>query len=109
LLRRRACDWDVFGIGRDEPSRTPERCKPLMGWFLLQESEMSTDKHHKDPDPELPDDLERNPGIGQSKGAFATGEDPEELEGENTAEGNIENDPDVLGRVNANRLGRTNK
>ena len=26
-----------------------------------------------------PDDLTRNPGIGQSKGSFATGEDPEEI------------------------------
>lgn len=70
---------------------------------------MTADKHRKGPDSDLPDDLERNPGIGQSKGAFATGEDPQELEGENTAEGDVENDPDNQGRVNANRLGRTNK
>ena len=54
-------------------------------------------------------DLERNPGIGESKGAFATGESPQDIEGENTVEGDIENDPDPSGRVNADRLGRTNK
>jgi hypothetical protein len=37
-------------------------------------------------------DLERNPGIGQSKGSFATGVPPEEIEGENTVEGDVEND-----------------
>ena len=39
-----------------------------------------------------PDDLDRNPGIGQSKGAFATGQDPQEIEGENTVEGDVGND-----------------
>ena len=59
--------------------------------------------------PKQDEDLRRNPGIGQSKGAFATGEDPEELEGENTFEGDVENDSDALGRVNADRIGRTNR
>ncbi|HEX8841271.1 MAG TPA: hypothetical protein VF757_03125 [Sphingomicrobium sp.] len=38
------------------------------------------------------DDLERDPGIGQSKGSFMTGVPPEEIEGENTLEGDVEND-----------------
>lgn len=59
--------------------------------------------------PKQDEDLRRNPGIGQSKGTFATGEDPEGLEGENTSEGDVENDPDALGRVNADRIGRTNR
>ncbi len=46
-----------------------------------------------------PDDLDRNPGIGQSKGAFATGQDPQELEGENTVEGDLENDATANGGV----------
>ena len=55
------------------------------------------------------DDLERNPGIGESKGAFMTGEDPESLEGENTVEGDVENDTRPSGKVDADQLGRTNK
>ena len=59
---------------------------------------MSSTKHDKDGNPVLDRDLERNPGIGQSKGAFATGESPEELEGENTTEGDVDNDSNPDGR-----------
>ena len=59
--------------------------------------------------PKQDEDLRRNPGIGQSKGTFATGVDPEEIEGENTFEGDVENDPDALGRVNADKIGRKNR
>lgn len=62
---------------------------------------MSGNKHPKST-PETrptPDDLERNPGIGQSKGAFATGEDPEELEGTNTSEGDTDNEASPQGGV----------
>ena len=38
------------------------------------------------------DDLEKSPGIGQSKGSFMTGIDPEEIKGENTVLGDAEND-----------------
>jgi hypothetical protein len=55
------------------------------------------------------EDLRRNPGIGQSKGAFATGEDPEAAAGDHSVEGDVENDPDAIGRVDADRLGRTNR
>ena len=81
---------------------------------------MSTSKHPKHPPqskddlgadvPKLQDDLERNPGIGQSKGAFATGQDPMDAEGDNTVEGDVENDPGGLGgAVDPERLGRENK
>lgn len=58
---------------------------------------------------ELQDDLERNPGIGQSKGLFAraAGIDPELIEGDNTIEGDTENGAGRAGGVNP-RLGRTN-
>jgi hypothetical protein len=39
-----------------------------------------------------PDDLERNPGIGASKGTTMAGADPDEIEGDNTFEGDVEND-----------------
>lgn len=52
---------------------------------------MSGSKHDKGESP-FTDDLERNPGIGQSKGSFATGETPQSIEGENTTEGDREND-----------------
>ena len=51
---------------------------------------------------DLQDDLERNPGIGSSKGLFArtSGEDAELIEGDNTMEGDTENDGGVAGGVN---------
>ena len=60
--------------------------------------------------PKLTDDLERNPGIGASKGAFArTGDDPETIEADNTAEGDVVSDGAKGGGVNPGQLGRTNK
>lgn len=56
----------------------------------------------------LPKDLERSPGIGQSKGAFSTGEDPDLIEGENTVEGDVGNDGGPFGEVTKDP-GRTNK
>ena len=56
-----------------------------------------------------PDDLDRNPGIGQSKGAFRTGEDPEEIAGENTVVGDVENDSTANDGVPQEERGRTNK
>ena len=69
---------------------------------------MSASKHDKGLSP-FPDDLERNPGIGQSKGSFGTGEDPLSDEGGSTVEGDVETQADSLGRANADKLGRTNK
>ena len=57
----------------------------------------------------FPNDLERNPDIGKSKGAFATGEDPESVEGENTVEGDVENDSTAGDGADPAQLGRTNK
>ncbi len=59
---------------------------------------------------ELQDDLERNPGIGQSKGVFArqSGKDRDLIEGDNTVEGDTDNDAGQAGGVNP-ELGRTNK
>ena len=64
---------------------------------------MTDTKHDKRPSP-FPDDLERNPGIGQSKG----GTRPEDLDGDNTIEGDVENDTDRTGAVREDQLGRTN-
>ena len=64
----------------------------------------------KQDEAQLPDDLDQNPGIGQSKGLFAAhgSEDAQLLAGENTVKGDVENDaatgdgaaPDDLGRTN---------
>ena len=54
------------------------------------------------------EDLKENPGIGQSKGAFAAGGSLEVAEGENVMEGDVENDPEPTGAVDPGRLGRTN-
>ena len=60
--------------------------------------------------PRPPDDLDRNPGIGTSKGVHsATGVDPEDLEADNTVEGDVMNDTTQTGGVNPNQQGRTNK
>lgn len=69
---------------------------------------MTNSKHDKGKSP-FQSDLDRNPGIGQSKGAFMTGEDPEELEGENTMEGDVENDTTAAGGVSERKLGNTNR
>jgi len=72
---------------------------------------MSSSKHPKvnEGDNPFPNDLERNPGIGQSKGSFAAGASPDLIEGDNTVEGDVENDVNPQGGVDENRLGRTNK
>jgi hypothetical protein len=54
-------------------------------------------------------DLRGNPGIGQSKGAYAMGGDLDYAEGENTVEGDVENDPSPVGSVPEGKLGRTNR
>lgn len=54
-------------------------------------------------------DLRENPGIGQSKGAYAMGGDLDYAEGENTVEGDLENDPDSRGELKDTDLGRTNR
>ncbi len=66
---------------------------------------MSGSKHDKGESP-FTDDLERNPGIGQSKAAFATGSRQDEAD--NTVEGDVENDPAPTGAVHEDQLGRTN-
>ena len=81
---------------------------------------MTSSKHPKHPPagpddlgadtPRPPSDLQRNPGIGASKGAFAaTGADPETIEADNTAEGDVMNDGAKGGGVNPGKVGRTNK
>ena len=66
-------------------------------------------------DVELPDDLERNPGIGASKGTTMSGADADDVddlyeEGENTFPGDVENDAGRPGTgVDPNRRGRENK
>ncbi len=58
----------------------------------------------------LQDDLERNPGIGSSKGLFARagGVDEDLIEGDNTFEGDTDNDAGNAGGINP-ELGRTNE
>jgi hypothetical protein len=68
---------------------------------------MSGSKHDKGDSP-FADDLERNPGIGESKGAFATGENTETAEGENTVEGDVDNDAGLSQGAGPDQLGRTN-
>ncbi|HEY9553819.1 hypothetical protein [Allosphingosinicella sp.] len=72
---------------------------------------MMTGKKRSDTNRKKPDDLDENPGIGQSKGLFsrAGSEDADLIEGENTIEGDVENDAGIGGGVAGKDLGRTNK
>ena len=55
------------------------------------------------------DDLERNPRIGQSKGLFSTGESIDEIAGDSTVEGDVENDSTLVGGAGEHPRRRTNK
>ena len=68
-----------------------------------------TDTKHQKTDSLIADDLERNPGIGQSKGSFATGIPPDAIEGENTVEGDVDNDSTANDGVPQGERGRTNR
>ena len=59
---------------------------------------------------EGPDDLDENPGIGQSKGLFARAgsEDAELIAGENTVEGDVENDAALGQGADTGEVGREN-
>lgn len=65
-------------------------------------------KSDKELDVDLRDNLEDDPGIGRSKGRFAMTDEPP-LEGDNTLEGDVENDTTPQGGVDPNQRGRTNK
>jgi hypothetical protein len=73
------------------------------------EAAMSGNQHPRHSDQLPRDDLKDNPGIGSSKGSFSSGEDPEEIEGLNTAEGDVGNDTTRVGGVDPRQRGRTNK
>jgi hypothetical protein len=75
---------------------------------MRKEVAMSRAKHEKSRRSPFPDDLQRNPGIGQSKGSFATGIPPEEIEGQSTVEGDVENDSTDSGGVPQAERERTN-
>ena len=69
---------------------------------------MTGTKHEERTSAKLDEDLKRNPAIGQSKGSYMTGIPPEELEGENTVEGDTENNAGRFGQVKVGKE-RTNK
>jgi hypothetical protein len=69
---------------------------------------MTGTKHEKGESP-FADDLERDPGIGQSKGSFMTGERPRSIKGENTVEGDVENDSTASDGVPQEDRERTNR
>jgi hypothetical protein len=69
-----------------------------------------TGKHPKTKPQERPrSDLEVDPGIGRSKGSYMTGEDPRDLDGGSTFQGDVENQTNREGGVDQTRIGRTNK
>ena len=69
-----------------------------------------TGKHPKTTPEERPrSDLEIDPGIGRSKGTTIAGEDPRDLDGGSTFQGDVENQANDEGGVDPNRLGRKNK
>jgi hypothetical protein len=67
-----------------------------------------TENQQRDRDIPSTDDHETDPAIGQSKGIGGR-EDLELIEGENTVEGDVENDSTFGGGVDPAQLGRTNR
>jgi hypothetical protein len=53
------------------------------------------------------DDLECDPGIGQSAGTTIAGESPRSIAGETTTEGDVENDTTPEGGVDPDQRGRS--
>jgi hypothetical protein len=71
---------------------------------------MSTSKHPRTRPGDAPrDDLKDNPGIGTSRGANLGKGNFDLIEGENTFEGDVENDTNPQGGVDPGHRGRTNK
>jgi hypothetical protein len=81
---------------------------------------MTSSKHPRRPEdrkgglgadtPRPPDDLERNPGIGATKGTQSRStRDPEEIAGDSTSEGDVMNDTTPQGGVDPDHRGRTNR
>ncbi len=68
-----------------------------------------TGKHPKTTGRHVDSDLKRDPGIGSSKGAFATGEDPRGIKADNTVESDVANETTREGGVDPRHRGRTNK
>ena len=54
-------------------------------------------------------DLRGNPGIGQSKGAYAMGGDLDYAEGDSTVEGDVEKEAGLHGQATEGKIGRTNR
>jgi len=68
---------------------------------------MNQDRRQGVAGPKQDEDLRRNPGIGQGAGT-SQGGDTDLIEGENTVEGDIDNNADAAGAVKTD-MGRTNK
>jgi hypothetical protein len=74
---------------------------------------MSTSKHPNQPEwgegEGPPDDLQRNPGIGQSAGLATGGGKFEDIQADNTVEGDTANNTTPQGGIKVDDWGRTNK
>ena len=73
---------------------------------------MTSSKHFKELPPGIPkppNDLERNPGIGQSRGTSIAGEDPDIIAADSTVEGDVGNGTNADGGISTSDEARTNK
>ena len=73
---------------------------------------MTSNKHFDELPPGIPKppgDLERNPGIGQSRGTTISGEDPDIIAADNTVEGDVGNGTNAAGGLPKAGTARTNK
>ena len=74
---------------------------------------MSTSKHPNRPEwgegEGPPDDLERNPGIGQSRGLTTGGGAIEDIEADSTVEGDTANNTTPQGGIKIDDWGRANR
>lgn len=84
---------------RDNPAKSKAAATIPAGAIKQQFTDM----------PPPPDDLVSDPGIGTTPGVMAGNPDPEDIDGESTFEGDVENDPTANGAVDPRQMGRTNK
>lgn len=101
---------------RKKQQATPQKPRSSQGGSPQPRNKSDGMAHDVDVvDVEPPDDIERNPGMGASKGATMSGADADDVddlyeEGDNTFEGDVENDAGLPGTgVDPTRRGRENK
>ena len=105
--RRLACFGKLAAKRESRPFRATLK-GPKRSSGTQSRSPQITDTKHQKGESRFTNDIERDPGIGQSKGSFIAGEDPKTTKSENSAEGDVDNDATANDGVPQEDRGRTN-